>query len=85
MRPVSQIPEVKNGNSCSHCEGPYEHWGKSSKYQMFRCNSCKVVLFMKPEELSYLKLLEPSGADEKKLILENEEKPFSLSMLNQNH
>ncbi len=121
MSLVSQILDVKNNNCRTHCEGPYEHWGKSSKFQMIRCKSCKVVLFMEPKELKNLEISGPSGTaggqsaqdisdenfadiysyndeseklqdlntynfepDDKILILEHKEKPFSPSMLNKN-
>lgn len=118
MSLVSQILEVKNDTTCSHTEGPFEYWGKSSKYKLIRCKSCNVVLFMAPEELKNLDISEPSETDagqdipdgnfadiysyndeseklqdlntynfepdDKILILEHEEKPFSPSMLNKN-
>ena len=63
MSLVSHILDMKNDNSCSHCEGPYEYWGRSSKFQMIRCKSCRVVHFMEPDELKNIEISNPSETD----------------------
>lgn len=32
---------------CECCEGPFDYWGKSTGYRLFRCRTCGVVHSMK--------------------------------------
>lgn len=52
----SHILEEKKDRSCEPCEGPFEHWGSSSMFQMVRCESCKLVQFFEPKELQGLEI-----------------------------
>ncbi len=59
----SHILEEKKDHSCEPCEGPFEHWGKSSGFQMIRCKSCKVVHFFEPGEIQNLEISNPRPAE----------------------
>ncbi len=46
MFEMQRVFEESSLEPCDACEGPFDYWGKSSGYRLFRCRVCGVVHFL---------------------------------------
>ncbi len=58
-----EMSEEKEIQACAICKGPFEFWGTSRGFSLYRCQVCKLIHFV---EMGQLASFKPGAAEHEK-------------------